>query len=220
MVAVDVFPSRASTFTRGPKMKPFRQSLTVVTSLVILGSVRASGQRPSPLHPGGWIISGGASVGRSHDNLTDDDVTHIALQPTGLVFVTSHLAIGGSVPLAYTRDPAGHTYLYGVGPSARYYFTADSARWLPFVAAAVTSQWQKLHRAVTNNGVSTTIDTDVRYTTVDGSAGLTRLVAEHVGLTGELYYSRSQFRDDFRPGGGTRRMYDLGARFGLTVFVH
>ena len=203
------------------------RAIASATVLVVGHTVRAGAQAASPLHTGGWIISGGASIGRTHNNEFGGDVTHVGISPTGLVFVTSRFALGASVPLSYLSysDPSGHSYSYGIGPAARYYFAADTSRWLPFVAASVQPQWQNEHRTVTiitspSGTLSTsTIDSHDHLLAIDGSMGLTRLVAQHVGVTGELYYTNEKLSGDISPQRAIRS-YDWGARFGLTVFVH
>jgi hypothetical protein len=202
-------------------MQQFRRTSAVIAGFIVFASAPAGAQQVSPVHPGGWIIGGGGSIGRSHDDVSREDLTHIVVQPNGLVFVTKYLAIGGSVPLSYSSFTGGHTYAYGIGPSARLYFMSDTSRWLPFVGATVTPEWQKSHREVFANNVSTTLDADARFLGIDGSLGLTRLLAEHVGATGELYYTHTTLSGGLGlPSGGSRGGYDMGARFGLTVFVH
>jgi len=208
-------------------MASSRRIVAVALGLLALASASVGAQHQSPVHTGGWIISGSGSLGRSHTDASDVDVTHVGIRPTGLVFLTSRFALGASLPLSYSHlsDPSGHSYSYGLGPAARYYFAADTSRWLWFVGAAVEPQWQKDSRqsiVVASPGgvVSTeTFDTSNRLLTIDGSLGLTRLLAEHVGLTGELYYTHSELSGDISPR-ESLKSYDVGARFGLTVFVH
>jgi len=171
------------------------------------------------MHTGGWIISGSGSAGRSHDNLAGDQ-THIGVQPTGLVFVTPNLAIGAGIALSYTDNSSGHSYSYGLGPTARYYFGTQDPKWLPFVGASVTPQWLHEQVKVIIGSTSQTLDANLRSLAFDGSVGLTRLVVEHVGVTGEAYYTNSQLSGGSRLVGGGRHAYDAGLRFGLTVFVH
>lgn len=192
-------------------------------ALFVAASAPLSAQHASPLHAGGWIISGGGSAGRTHyDGDQEGDITHINLQPTGLVFVTSHFAVGGTIPLSYNgfSNPSGHAFGFGIGPAARYYFAADTARWLPFIGASVQPQWQEVHETVVALGNTTrTVDFENRVVTADGSLGLTRLVAQHVGVSGELYYTHSALHTSLGPN-GPKGSSDVGARFGLTVFVH
>jgi hypothetical protein len=193
----------------------------------VTGSARLEAQQYSPLHAGGWIISGGGSIGLMHNDGVEGDVTHVSLQPTGLVFVTSRFAIGASVPLSYVDfgNSSGHAYEFGLGPTARYYFAADTSHWLPFLSASVQPQWQNVHQRIVVNTfpagtvTESTVDFENRIVTADGSLGLTRLVAQHVGVTGELYYTHSSIHAG-EGSGGSRSTYDVGARFGLTVFVH
>jgi hypothetical protein len=196
-------------------------------ALLTVGAARGYAQHTSPAHPGGWIVSGSGSLGRTHSDAADVDVTHVGIRPVGLVFLTSRLALGASLPLSYAHysNPSGHTANYGIGPAARYYFIADTSRWLSFIGAAVEPVWQRDHReglivvSPSGSGSTVTLDSHNRVLTVDGSLGLTRLLAEHVGLTGELYYTHSETSGDISPQ-AKLKAYDAGARFGLTVFVH
>ncbi|HSQ29823.1 MAG TPA: hypothetical protein VLN49_08235 [Gemmatimonadaceae bacterium] len=208
-------------------MPSSRRVVVVALGLLALASASVRAQHQSPVHTGGWIISGSGSLGRSHTDASDADVTHIGIRPTALVFLTNRFALGASLPVSYSRlsNPSSHIYSYGLGPAARYYFVADTSRWLSFVAASVEPQWQKQSSqnvVVASPGgvVSTeTFDSSNRLLTIDGSLGLTRLLAEHVGLTGELYYTHSELSGDVSPR-ESLKSYDVGARFGLTVFVH
>jgi hypothetical protein len=94
---------------------------------------------------------------------------------------------------------------------------------LPFVSATVQPSWTKGHfdvLTITGTGTSTTstIDATIHSTTIDGSFGLTRLLATHVGLTGEAYYTNNHLSDD-TPNARARTTSDYGVRFGLTIFV-
>lgn len=207
-------------------MSSFCRIVTFATGLMALGSVRSAAQHPSPIHSGGWIISGSGAIGRSHQSDFDANMTHIAIRPSGLVFLNDHFALGASVPLSYTDGGGslGHSFSYGLGPTARYYFIADTSRWLPFVGAAIEPQWLRVHREVTiltGGGAASNVsqNSNGRDLSYDASAGVTRLLADHVGLTGELYYTHTELTGDLA-NNQTLRSYDVGARFGLTVFVH
>ena len=189
--------------------------------VAVIAGVAASSlgaQIASPIHQGAWIVSGTAGLTRSHvEGIFDDDRTSFWLQPTGLRFIGSHLAVGGSVSLGYNSGSGGSAFAYGVGPSARYYFTGPGPEWLPFVSATISPQWQQSKHEIVVNGVSQSVTSTMRYVAADGSLGITRMIATHVGLTGEGFVTRTQLssRSDL-PG---QRQYDYGTRFGLSVFV-
>ena len=207
-------------------MSSFCRVVTIATGPVALGSVRSAAQHQSAIHSGGWIISGSGAIGRSHQSEFDADMTHIAVRPSGLMFLNDHFAVGASVPLSYTDGGGslGHSFSYGLGPTARYYFVADTSRWLPFLGAAIEPQWLRVRRELTIPTAGGTLSTVSQNSTgrdlsYDASAGVTRLLADHVGLTGELYYTHTELTGDLA-NNQTLRSYDVGARFGLTVFVH
>lgn len=189
-----------------------------------LHGATVSAQDATPLHAGGWIIGGGGSLGRSHDQTSGDDRTFAAFSPTGLRFVNSHLAIGAAVALSYTSGPAGTSRSYGVGPQVRYYFS-NSPKTLPFVSTSVTPVWQQTTQRVSIvspvTGTTSVVQADLssRFVNIDGSAGVTQIIATHVGVTGEAFYTHAATRTDANSTTSTRRSYNYGFRFGLSVFA-
>jgi hypothetical protein len=77
-------------------------------------------------------------------------------------------------------------------------------------------------KTVTNGvpGLPGLSDATNRIVSIDASAGVTRLVATHVGLTGEAYYGHLSNTVDIGSTSTSRGSYDVGLRFGITVFVH
>lgn len=174
----------------------------------------------SPIDKGSAIIAGSAAFSRAHDSDRNANSTSVHLQPTGLLFVQSRLAIGATVALGYLSLESGHTTSYGIGPAVRYYFGEPAGKLFPFLSASVFPQWQKSHLDALAIPGSTESDVSSRLLAFDGSFGLTRLVADHVGITGEAFYTHSKATAD---GGGLNASasgYDFGLRFGITAFVH
>jgi hypothetical protein len=174
-------------------------------------------QQNSPLAQGSWIIAGSAGFSSSHVDGSDQSVTSLHVSPTALTFVRQRLAIGGSAVLGYSSSPNGHFTTYGLGPSARYYFGDPAGQLFPFISASVFPVWTKASDVRTS---SSSGDITTRYLSLDGSVGLTRLVATHVGLTGEAYYTHLDTKVDLATTSNIHGSYDFGLRFGLTVFVH
>jgi outer membrane protein W len=181
---------------------------------------RANAQQSSPIGQGSWIISGSAGLSRNHDDATDQTATFARLSPTGLLFVRPRLAIGGALTLGYSSTPAASFMAIGLGPTARYYFGDMTGQLFPFLSVAVIPVWQESNAKNTFNGLPGLSDATNRIITMDGSVGLTRLVATHVGLTGEAYYTRVDNKIDVGSNSQTRNSFDVGLRFGITVFVH
>ena len=188
-----------------------------VASLV---SAAANAQQSSPIGQGSWIIGGSAGLSRNHDDATDQTATFARLSPTGLLFVRPRLAIGGALTLGYSSTPAASFTAIGLGPTARYYFGDMTGQLFPFLSIAVIPVWQESNAKNTFNGLPGLSDATNRIITMDGSVGLTRLVATQVGLTGEAYYTRIANKIDVGANSQTRNSYDVGLRFGITVFVH
>lgn len=202
--------------------KPFALVVCVAAQVAAasLGSIPANAQQSSPIGQGSWIISGSAGLSRNHDDATDQSSTFARLSPTGLLFVRPRFAIGGALALGYSSRPGASFSTFGLGPSARYYFGDTGGQLFPFLSAAVIPVWQKSHVTTASNGLPGLSDATNRIISFDGSAGLTRLVATHVGLTGEAYYTQINNTVDLGSTSQDRKSYDVGLRFGITVFVH
>jgi hypothetical protein len=182
-----------------------------------LGSSRLAAQTApvtSPVHSGAWIIGGTGQFDHA------DGQTNLSLAPTALDFVTPHVAVGGMglLGLAQTSG-SGHSYSWGLGPSVRLFPGDPSSLTLPFVSASVIPEWATRHSTVSGvaqfNG-----DVDTRVLTLDGSIGVTRMLATHAGLTGEAYLTHYDFRNTAAGSTSSSGTTHYGIRLGLTVFVH
>ena len=180
----------------------------------------ANAQQSSPIGQGSWIISGSAGLSSNHDESTDQTATSVRLSPTGLRFVRPRLAIGGTLALGYSSTTNASFSYFGIGPSLRYYFGDMAGQTFPFISASMIPVWQKSNVKSQPSGFPPPSDATNRLISFDGSLGATRLVATHVGLTGEAYYTRLQNHIDAGSTTTNRNSYDVGLRFGITVFVH
>jgi hypothetical protein len=190
---------------------PYLAGVLVAASIV---SSHALAQG-SPIAKGSWIISGTASASSQHNEGSDQRVTIISLAPSGLYFVRPGLAIGGTVSLGYFDTPQATTKSFGIGPSARYYFGDVAAKTLPFVSATVAPTWQSTDPKASSSANSST----AHGLQVEGTIGLTHLVATHVGITGEAFYEHQSFNGDIGTSHVTQSSYSFGVRFGITAFV-
>ena len=220
-------PGLNANVSLGPQsMKKTRAVLLCAAAQVAftsLVSTSANAQQSSPIGRGSWIISGSAALSSNHDETTDQTRTSVSLSPTGLLFIRPRLAIGGALALGYSSAPNASFSTYGIGPSVRYYFGDMSGQLFPFVNASVIPIWQKTNVKNPTSGLPGLpgfSDATNRLVSFDGSAGLTRLVATHVGLTGEAYYTHLSNTLDLGSTTTSRASYDVGLRFGITVFVH
>ena len=200
-----------------------RFSALLVGGLAFLGlecltALPTTAQQGVPLHTGEWLIDGAANASRQHDQSSDETRSAFVVSPTGLVFATPHFALGASATLGYFTQTSGHSFSYGIGPRARYYL-GGAATWLPFISGAVIPQWETTHQSASIGGA--TPDLTSRLLMLEGSLGVTRLVATHVGITGEAYYQHESLDVDLNATSSpTDRSYNFGLRFGLSVFVH
>ena len=202
-----------------------------VYAVVAAGSMMASAAHAqqsafpssSPISAGRWIIAGSAALSSSHDETNNQTVTSARLSPSGLVFVRPRLALGGTATGSYFNSSGSSSTIFGLGPSARYYFGDPAGQLFPFVSASVAPQWQRVHPKNAVVVAGTTIsspDLTARTIAIDGSLGLTRLLATNVGVTGEAYYTHLGTKVTSGSTAPAHNTHDLGLRFGLTVFVH
>jgi hypothetical protein len=173
-------------------------------------ATRATAQTASP-HSGSWLVGGGAALTRDRNSQAGGTTTHAALDPTGLRFVNAHLALGGAMVLGYDGFPEGRALTYGIGPAARYYPLAG-APWQPFLAVSVAPEWQ----SISQDGFPTN---HISLLGADGSLGLTRMLATHVGLDGALFYRHQKQTNRTSSARVSWTEDDYGVRFGLSVFL-
>lgn len=184
---------------------------TVCLTFLTLSS-RALAQS-APLHSGSWLIGGSASFTRDRNSQEEETTTHAGLNPTGLVFLNSHVALGGELAVGYDGlGHGGHAISYGIGPSARFYPTTMTT-WLPFLAVTAAPEWQR----ITLDGFPSS---HASLLSIDGSLGVTRMLATHVGLDGAFFYRHSKITNQFPASPAKLTQDDYGVRFGLSVFVH
>lgn len=82
----------------------------------------------TPVSRGSWLMSGSAGFSRSRDDFSDQTSTSVSASPTALMFVASRFAIGGTVSGGYSKSDNNRFTSYGIGPSARYYFSDSTAQ--------------------------------------------------------------------------------------------
>ena len=202
-------------------MTVLRRCLVVTTTVTLLGAPALDAQQAapiaSPLHTGAWILGGSASVGHNSGTVSS---TFVQLSPTALALVTSNFAIGGIGTIGYNSNANGHQWSYGVGPSARVFLGDASSLTLPFISASFIPQWQKAHIESSSSLGSFNGDESSHQYVFDGSVGVTRMIASHVGLTGEAYLTHVEFSSDLLTGStASSSQNQYGLRAGLTAFV-
>jgi hypothetical protein len=194
-------------------------AVTLCSAALVLAGEAGAQQKPSPIDRGSMIIGGTASLSRQHENESDATATLVLAQPTTLVFIAPRLALGGTITVGYSSFMGGHTTTYGVGPSARYYFGDPAGKLFPFLSASVLPQWDRQHINESDASAGEPLDQTMRLLALDGALGLTCLVATHVGVTGEAYYTHSEFTANSVLANRTQTSYTYGLRFGITAFV-
>lgn len=187
----------------------------VLSRLALISLVAAAplAAQKSPIGQGTWIVGGSASLVGSHQN-GGRNTTSFSIAPLGLRFVAPHVALGGNVLLGYTSSSFASGWSYGLGPSIRYYFGEPTAKTFPFVSGSVIGQW--VNSTIKNPSTGQNPDVDSHQIVLDGSVGITQMLATHVGLTGELFYDH---RDSKSGSLISATVHDYGFRFGITAFV-
>lgn len=185
---------------------------------VVLGASEALAQATSPVGHGSWLVGGSATI--SHDH-TDGgpSATNVAFAPFGLYFVGDRLGLGGTLDVGYASGHSGgvdsrNTFV-GVEPTIRYFFGDPAGKLFPFLNASVGPSWEQLRiddGATRQEGATHGLD-------FTGSAGVMRMLATHVGLTGELYYTTRHRSTDVGPTTAKQDSQSYGVRFGFDAFV-
>ena len=148
---------------------------------------------------------------RNHSDDGGGTSTHASLVPTGLRFINEHFAIGGTLLLAYDDFGTENAVTYGIGPAARFY-PSPATNWKPFLAASIAPEWQTF-------SIPSQPDANQTLLGIEGSFGLTRMLATHVGLDGELFYHHSHQTSKIAATSVSRNVDSYGLRFGLSVFI-
>lgn len=183
--------------------------LAAVASLPVVLSAQSSG----PTSRGNALVGGSASILRASNGVDGDDddesVTNLEFSPHILYFVAPRLALGGT--LAYARTSGGGSTSSNtiVGPEVRLFFADPTAKAQPFVSATVARQWGSFD---TPTGA-----VKPRGTRYGASAGVIAMVSRQVGISSELFYTRST--DDALFGGDEITSSAFGLRFGFAAFL-
>jgi len=188
--------------------------LGVAMSLLMVGLAPAVAQKPSPTTKGTWIIAGSGEFSRSVDETSDLTVTSFGLAPTAMRLVIPRLAIGASFVGSYFKTGDQHGTLFGIGPLVHYYFGDADGSMFPFLGAGVSREWNNIH--TTAGGQSQ--DADANRTAIELTAGLTKLIATHVGITAEAFWNKSSQKTEGFSEFSIKN-HEFGVRFSVTAFV-
>jgi hypothetical protein len=183
--------------------------------VVALGMADRAAAQESPIQPNSVQLAGSASFTRSNDRDTDGHVTTFQLSPQIGWFVTRGLAV--SANLLFSRnsgDPISSTQ-WGIGPGLSYYFDVGSQSFYPFVSGRTLFSWGELEAALPPPGA--TLETTNRLWSL--SAGALFMLAEHVGVTGELFFQRGRSSSDIGGVENVERAEIYGLRWGVAAFV-
>jgi hypothetical protein len=167
-----------------------------------------SAQTKSPIGQGTWIVGGSAAW--IHSARTSfGDANSLSLNPSALYFFRPHFAFGGSIDVGRQTDDFQKSTVLGIGPDVRYYFGDLTGKTFPFLHAALRPSW--LHSTTSNGGKN-----DQDRLQADVSAGLMQMIGTHVGLTGEVFYTRDNLENE---DGSDFHLKSYGLRFGFAALI-
>ena len=184
----------------------------VAAGFALVASV-AHAQAKGPIGQGSWIVGGTAGWSHSAIDGAPNATSTFTLAPSGLYFVRPHIAIGGAAATGYSATGSEHIWTYGIGPDVRYYFGDMSGKLFPFIRADMQPVWSRMSTA--GGGA----DAHQHRWSYEGSAGLTQMLATHVGLTGELFYATARATQELSTTTATVTSSSYGIRFGISAFV-
>jgi len=131
----------------------------------------------------------------------NDRINQLVLNPTGQYVIIPGLAVGGDVLFSYASDDGSAITQYGMGPTVTYFFGRGARSYYPFISGSVGVT--HLNRGDRDEG-----QTQTRYR---GSGGVLVMLSQSVGVTGELFYQRTD----------TERLQrsTFGLAFGISAFL-
>jgi hypothetical protein len=171
---------------------------------------RAAAAQYSPVHRGSIQLGGTAQFGHFRDIGNDFNSTALEIAPRLGYFVARGLALSANLQFRHTASEIATGTDWGVGPGLTYYVPGVSPRVYPFVSGRTLFTWGHFWD---ESGV--TLDRH-HSTSWLVSTGALVLLAEHVGLTAELYYQHDRFTVE--PATNSSDSY--GLQWGFAIFVN
>jgi hypothetical protein len=158
--------------------------VTLLVAGALIGTPLAAQSSPTgPIDRGSMLVAG--SVFLSHtdgDGGTSSSATTFNVQPNVLYFVVPRVAVGGQAGFGYTTFDGGHASQWNVGPAARIFFGAVTARVLPFVGASI-----QRGRSASTTDQPIAARSESTFWGVEGVGGATFMFSRQVGLAAEAF---------------------------------
>ncbi|HEX5386421.1 MAG TPA: hypothetical protein VFW66_06990 [Gemmatimonadales bacterium] len=171
---------------------------------------RAADAQYSPVHRGSIQLAGTAQLSHFRDIGNDFSSSVIELAPRLGYFVAPGLALNANLQFRHDASEVAAATQWGVGPGLTYYVSGLSRRVYPFVSGRTLFTWS---HAWDGSGVVLDRRNSTSWLV---SSGALVLLAEHVGLTAELYYQHDRFTVE--PSTNSDEQY--GLQWGFAIFVH
>ncbi|HEX7118849.1 MAG TPA: outer membrane beta-barrel protein [Longimicrobiales bacterium] len=190
-------------------------------AVVAVGALAAALPATAPaqthaLDRGSFRVGGTASFTSAGGEVDGDPVdreTQLTLAPSVQYFLLPGLAVGGNLSLSrrgFGDDDAVTSY--GIGPAVTYYFGADDAAdqdWFPYIDAGIRYVDVQVDDAILGSEEPSVMG-------YNAAAGILFLLSPAVGMTGELFYDRSDLENNI---GTDTRADTFGLAFGISAFV-
>jgi len=154
----------------------------------------------------GSVLIGGrvsfTSVATENDGASERNrLNQLVVNPSGQYFITPGLAVGGDVLYSYASNDGSTVTQYGIGPAVTYFFGREERSYYPFVSGSVGVT--RFNRGGLDEG-----RTQTRYR---GSGGILVMLNQRVGVTGELFYQRTDNEQ--------LQTNAFGLAFGISAFL-
>lgn len=172
-------------------------------ALVLLLPARLFAQKTYAVDRGSMIVGG--SVGFSSfggDFRGEDRLTLISINPSLLIFVAPHVALGGTINFTSLSSGGATDTFFGIGPTVMYFFGDAQSKTYPFLSGSLIYG--------RDNDAFTKID--FRF-----AGGAAFMIAKNVALSGSAFYVIESVRH--KDAGKSTSGNTFGAELGIAAFI-
>ena len=194
-------------------------SRVLAVTIILLSAPIAAGAQAYATDRSSWLVDGSAGYTRMSVEASTYETrsNQVSLAPSLQYFVVPGFAVGLSLDYrtadnTHTPDGSPSQSLTftstGVGPTLSYYHGTADQKVLPFVSGTYTFQNWKVDAQTT--------DDERKTRSVEVAVGVLLLMADHVGLTAEVFIRDGNVEDQ----DGVESNENLsGFRVGIAAFV-
>jgi hypothetical protein len=161
---------------------------------------------------GVWSIGGTVRLSHFRDRGNDVGTTILDINPRVSYFVVPGLAVGANLQFARFSSEGDVSKVYGIGPSATYYFIQRKTLISPFLSLRTL-----LTHSRSDFETFPSVTTEAFTWLVSGGAAL--FLARNAAITGELFYTHLKVTDDFGDVSQSNDAEEFGTQFGVAVYL-